>query len=63
MSVRTVADDQLIMAKENLKQTIRALSEIVINQCDGASEYSEEYKLTMRSSLAQLIEIRDSLCH
>lgn len=61
MSVSTEADNHRDGAIDGVKDAIRHLSEIVVNQCHGHDDYSDAYQDVLRRSLADLIEVRDRL--
>lgn len=61
MGVRTTADESLDRADTHIKDAIRELAEIVVNQVWGHEEYNHEYREKIKKSLTQLIEVRDLL--
>ena len=61
MSVTTTADERLNDAKDNIQSAIKNLSEIVIEECWGAEEFSSEFSATLRKALSEMIEVRESL--
>ena len=61
MSVRTVADERLAEARDHLNQAIKALADIVVNQCSGYDEWNAEFQSKMRESLAELINVREEI--
>ena len=58
MSVRTTADENLDAAKESVNKAINSLSEIVISNCWGSDEYSEDYSNTIEDILNALLQLR-----
>ena len=63
MSVATIADEKLESAKTHVRDAIKDLSEIVVQQCQGHDEFNSVYRNTIKQKLASLIEIRDELDH
>jgi len=61
MGVTTTADECRNEAANHIKEAIRCLSEIVINQCHGHDDWNAEYQGNMKRSLLELIDIRDRL--
>ena len=61
MGVTTTADERRNEAVESIKDAIRSLSEIVVNQCHGHDDWGPEYQGNLKRSLLELIEIRDRL--
>ena len=61
MSVTTTADEQKDSAIEHIKEAIKNLGEIIINQCWGHDDYSDDYSTGLKQSLIELITIRDRL--
>lgn len=61
MSVRTTADEKIDEAKDHIQEAIECISEVVINRCWGASEYTVEYRNKLRTQLVSLLDTRDSL--
>lgn len=61
MSVQTTADEQLDLAKADVKTAIDHLAEIVIKQCWGHDEFNDAYYTNITHSLADLLRIRDRL--
>ena len=61
MGVHTTADEHRDAALDKIQGSIRAISEIVINNCWGSEDYGADYRLALKKSLMELIEIRDRL--
>jgi len=61
MGVTTTADERRDEAVESIKDAIRSLSQIVIEQCHGHDGWNPEYQGNLKRSLLELIEIRDRL--
>jgi hypothetical protein len=61
MSVQTTADDRRDEAVNHVKEAIRCLSDIVVDQCHGHDDWTPEYQGNLKRSLLELIEIRDRL--
>ena len=61
MSVRTTADEHLDSAKQHIKDAVKDLSEIVVEQCWGHDEYREEYSEELKRIFRELLEIRDRI--
>lgn len=61
MFIKTQAYKELQIARENVQSAIKALSKIVIDQCDGSLEFSKSGKLMIRSALSELISVRQEL--
>ena len=61
MGVSTTADEKRDEALEHVRQAIRCLSEIVIEQCYGHDDWGAEYRGTLQRTLLELLEIRDRL--
>ena len=61
MGVTTTADERRDDAVRSIKDAIRSLSEIVIEQCSGHDDWNAEYQGKLKQTLLELIEIRDRL--
>jgi replicative superfamily II helicase len=61
MSVRTTADEKLDSASDHIKYAIRDLSTIVIDECWGHDEYSNEYTDVINEVLHQLLALKKKL--
>lgn len=61
MGVRTTADEKLDSASDHIKDAIRDLSAIVIEECWGHDEYSEEYKDTIHEVLQELLALKKKM--
>ena len=61
MSVQSEADRNLDEAKEHIRAAIRALGEIVVNECPGHADYIVDYQSTLGDALHELLKIRDKL--
>ena len=61
MSVRTTADEQLDLAKEDIQTALAHLSQIIVDRCWGWDEFTKEYREAIAQSLTDLIAIRDRL--
>lgn len=59
--MRTTADEKLHSAKEHIKDAIKCLSEIVVDECYGHDEYDESWKREFYDSLKDLISIKKRL--
>lgn len=57
----TPADKRLDTAREHLRETIKALSEIVVHQTDGTDEFTEAFRSKLRRSMDTLIQVRDEI--
>jgi len=61
MSVRTAADERLDSAHQHIKEAIRDLSAIVIEECWGYDEYKEEYTEKIHEVLQELMTLKKKL--
>lgn len=61
MSLRTRADDKLSEARESTDQALKALNEIVVDQCWGYDEFSDKTIKQVHDAHLALIEIRKML--
>ena len=61
MSYKTVADNLLENAKEDIESATRNLSEIIVNKVSGHDEFSKAYKDSMIKAFYMLIEISGML--
>ncbi len=59
--MQTEADNCRDRAKENVKQAINELNEIVIREVWGHDEYKPEYRDGLYDAMIQLIEVRKLL--
>jgi hypothetical protein len=57
----TDADKNLNSAAEHIKEAIRNLNAIVVDECWGHDEYKGEYRQGIYQSLHDLIEIKTRL--
>ncbi len=61
MSFRTTAQEKIDNAREHVKLAIADLGEIVVNECYGTDELSDEVLQTCTEVLQELIGIRRKL--
>ena len=61
MSAETDADRRLTSAKEHVREAIKDLGEIVVNQCYGHDGYEDEYAVELAAILQELVDIRRRL--
>ncbi len=61
MSVQTTADEHRDAARENVRDAIRNLSQIVVEQCWGHDEYRAGYRTALSESFQELIAIQEKL--
>ena len=57
---RTEADIALADAEEHIKQAARALSRIVVDECDGTEDYTDDFRDQLRRLMADLLATRTS---
>ena len=60
MSV-TTADEKIDSAEQSVKDAAEALSEVLIKECWGSDEYSDERTLELRLCLNDLLLIKSRL--
>lgn len=61
MSVRTAADEKIDKAKDHIQDAIEYLSEVVINRCNGTSDYSSDYLNKLQRQFIELLNVRENL--
>jgi hypothetical protein len=61
VSVQTEADNCRDRAKENVKQAIQELNDIVIREVWGHDDYNPEYREGLYDAMIQLIAVRKLL--
>ena len=61
MGVITTADENLEKARENIRLAIQYLSSVLVEECWGHDEYSDEFLETLEGSFDQLRRIRKKL--
>lgn len=61
MGLRTTADEKLDEAREATDQALKALNEIVVNECWGHDEYKKEFTQQIHEAHFMLIQIRTKL--
>ena len=61
MSVPTDADSAVDEAMIRINDSIQKLSQIIVENCPGAEDFSKEYKLKINEAFFGLINIRDKL--
>lgn len=59
--VITTADKNLDSAKDNIKEAIKNLSTIVIDECWGFDEFDPGYRNILNKAMQQLINIKKIL--
>ncbi len=52
---------KIVSAKAHLKESIKELADIVINECDGHDGYQQEYIDAIREAMISLINISKEL--
>lgn len=61
MSYTTTADEKLSEAKSSIRDAILALTDVVVNGCDGAYDFKPEYQESIADALTELISVRKKL--
>jgi uncharacterized protein YfkK (UPF0435 family) len=61
MSYRSTADENLDKAVDSIKDAIKLLSTIVLDEAEGYSDFNEEYRDKVYKSMTDLIEIKSRL--
>lgn len=61
MAVETQADRKKESAIKHIKSAISDLSEIVVDQCPGSSDFKDTYLTKLRENFHKLLEVRDNL--
>lgn len=61
MSVRSTADEKISSAKDHIKQGIKDLSEIVIDEVYGTEDFSASYIQKVYECMQELISIKQKL--
>lgn len=59
MGVEKAAEVHIDLARDALESVIYNLSHVVIERCDGYSDYKPEYLKKLKDALSQLLDIRD----
>lgn len=57
----TTAEKNIVETYSYLREAIRTLSDVVINEVSGTEKYTQEAKRMLRLSLNSLIIVRDSI--
>jgi hypothetical protein len=58
---RTTAEEHLEAAEKCLREAIGHLNEILLNSCQGYSEYGTEYTAALYDALVGLMKAKQSL--
>jgi len=58
MSIETEASSRLKKVRVDIREVIKNLSHIVVEECEGSSSYTRRYLDTLQESLDYLIDIR-----
>lgn len=61
MGVRTTADEKLDEARESTDKALKALNEIIVNECCGHDEWNDKFTQQIHESHSMLIQIRRKL--
>ena len=61
MSVITTADDRKQSAKESVEDAVKSLSNIVIDECWGADDFSKKHQEELYDALMTLIKVKKVL--
>lgn len=61
MGVRTTADDKAIEAYNAVDTALKALTEIVVDQCWGTSDLTDDFIQKIEKSHQTLIQVRKDL--
>jgi len=59
--MNTTADENKAQAIEHLREAIKNLSTIIVDECHGCDEYTVEYRETLRDTMYVLVRNRDKL--
>jgi len=59
--MQTRADERLSSAVRNITAAVEDLSAIVIDRCEGWSEFRAEWQTKIRTALNELLSMRESL--
>lgn len=62
MSVNTTADYNLESTKDHIKNAIRTLGAIVVDECYGHKDFKQDYEEVLQQSYFNLIKIQKQLC-
>lgn len=61
MSVQTTADEHLSAAREAVREAIKNLAKIVVEEVWGHDEYTRDFKEDLRQAQDELIGVRERL--
>jgi hypothetical protein len=61
MSVRTTADERLDSAYTHIKDAVKDLSSVIIDECWGYDDYREDYKNMLHEVMQELILLKKRL--
>lgn len=61
MGVVTTADEKLYKVKDNVREAIRDLSDIVVNECHGHDDFDADYRENLHDVLITLIDLKKKL--
>lgn len=61
MSVRTTADERLDQADQNMKEAVKALSDIIVGECWGHDQFRADYTDTIHEVFNGLVKLRKKL--
>lgn len=54
----TTADERVNEAKEAINVAAKAISEVIIEDCYGSDEYTEDFKRTLRECMNNLLSLK-----
>lgn len=63
MGVVTDADEKIDEARDSSDKALKALNEIVVNECFGHDDYNDEFTQKIHKAHSMLIQIRKLLTH
>jgi hypothetical protein len=59
--VETAADEKLAEARQHVRQALKAINEIVVDECSGHDDFTPEFSVKLRDAHLLLIQVRDKL--
>lgn len=59
--MKTTADENRDKALVHVREAIKCLAEITVNECSGSDAYRATYRASIDKSFSDLIYMRDSL--
>jgi hypothetical protein len=61
MSVQTAADENVSMARTCVSRAITSIGEIVVNDCLGSGDLTDEFKMQLEKAMIKLLEVQRTI--